>query len=297
MVRTVMNVRHLALVTFSYVVAIVAAAGSIVLFPELTSPLAKVAVGDFVGTVVIFLFALVFRNSSFYDPYWSVAPVVIAFYWIFGFNGDANVIRQGLVAALITLYGARLTFNWARGWTGLDHEDWRYVDLRRQTGMLFPAVNFLGIMLFPTILVYLGCVPLVPALITGNAPVNLWDVAGCVVLLGGVIIEGVADNQLRRFVKERVDRASIMDRGLWSWSRHPNYFGEISVWFGVMFFGIASGDFEGWMISGAVAMVLLFVGVSIPMMEKRQLGSKPAYARYQKRTSFLIPLPPRRLKS
>ena len=289
-----MRARGLAWVTLSYVVALVAAALAIEVYPGPKTPLALVAVGDLAGTVVIFLFSLAFRNSSFYDPYWSVAPVFIALYLWFGFEGPAPIERQILLTAAIAIYGARLTYNWARGWTGLDHEDWRYVDLRRQTGALFQVVNFLGIMLFPTVLVYLGCVPMIPALVDGAAPLNLWDALGAVVLLGGVAIEGLADNQLRRFVKDRPERGAIMDRGLWAWSRHPNYFGEISVWFGVLFFGIGSGAFAPWMVAGVASMVFLFVAISIPMMEKRQLASKPAYAAYQQRTSMLIPLPPRR---
>ena len=293
MVPRAMAFRALALVAFSYVVAFVAAAAAIAAYPGPSTPLALVAVGDLAGTVVIFLFSLAFRNSSFYDPYWSVAPVVIAMYLIFGFEGAAPVERQVLLGVLITLYGARLTFNWARGWTGLDHEDWRYVDLRAQTGALFQVVNFLGIMLFPTVLVYLGCVPMIPALIDGAAPLNIFDAIGAVVLLSGVVIEGVADNQLRAFVAARKERGAIMDRGLWAWSRHPNYFGEISVWFGVMFFGVASGAFAPWMLAGVGSMLFLFVAISIPMMEKRQSERKPAYAEYKRRTSMLIPLPPR----
>ena len=289
-----MRARALALVTFSYLVAVVAAAVTMAAYPGPKSPLALVAVGDLAGTVVIFVFSVVFRNSSFYDPYWSVAPVFIALYLVFGFDGSAPIERQVLLVFAISVYGARLTYNWARGWSGLDHEDWRYVDLREQTGALFQAVNFLGIMLFPTVLVYLGCVPMVPALISGTAPLNAWDVVGFVVLLGGTAIEGIADNQLRRFVRERTDREAVMDRGLWAWSRHPNYFGEISVWFGVMFFGIASGAFAPWMLAGVASMVFLFVVISIPMMEKRQGARKSAYADYKKRTSVLVPWPPRR---
>lgn len=288
-----MRARAFVLVVVSYLVALAAAAAAVELYPGPRTPLALVAVADLAGTVVIFLFSVAFRNSSFYDPYWSVAPVFIAGYLILGFEGSAPVARQALLAACITVYGVRLTYNWARGWTGLDHEDWRYVDLRRQTGPLFQAVNFLGIMLFPTVLVYLGCVPMIPALVDGAAPLNLWDVAGAVVVLGGTAMEGIADNQLRRFARERASREAIMDRGLWAWSRHPNYFGEISVWFGVLFFGVGSGAFAPWMVVGAAAMVFLFVAISIPMMEKRQLGRKPAYADYQRRTSILVPWPPR----
>lgn len=288
-----MRARAFAWVTLSYVVALAAAAVATMYYPGPRSPWALIAVGDLVGTVVIFGFATAFRNSSFYDPYWSVAPVVIALYLGLGFVGPAPVARQILVTVLITLYGVRLTYNWARGWTGLGHEDWRYIDLRRQTGVLFPVVNFLGIMLLPTVLVYLGCVPMVPALVDGAAPLNVLDGVGAVVLLGGTVMEGVADRQLRRFVGQRTEAGAIMDQGLWAWSRHPNYFGEISVWVGVLFFGWASGALELWMLAGVASMIGLFGGISIPMMEKRQLDRKPAYADYQRRTSMLIPWPPR----
>ncbi len=288
-----MRARAFALVIISYLVALAAAAAAVAVYPGPKSPLALVAVGDLAATVIIFLFSVAFRNSSFYDPYWSVAPVFIAGYLIVGFESSAPVARQALVAVCITVYGVRLTYNWARGWTGLDHEDWRYVDLRRHTGPMFQVVNFLGIMLFPTVLVYLGCVPMIPALVDGAAPLNLWDAAGVVVVLGGTAIEGLADHQLRRFARERRSREAIMDRGLWAWSRHPNYFGEISVWFGVLFFGMGSGAFAPWMTIGAGAMVFLFVAISIPMMEKRQRDRKPAYVEYQRRTSMLIPWPPR----
>ena len=292
-----MRARAFALVILSYVVALAAAAAAVAVYPGPETPLALVAVGDLAGTVVIFLFSVVFRNSSFYDPYWSVAPVVIAVYLWLGFDGGAPLARQILLTGLVTVYGARLTYNWARGWTGLDHEDWRYVDLRAQTGALFPVVNFLGIMLFPTVLVYLGSVPMIPAMVDGEAPLNVWDAVGAVILFGGTVIEGVADVQLRRFAQSRTDPGAIMSEGLWAWSRHPNYFGEISVWFGVLSFGFASGRLDAWMVAGVAAMVFLFVVISIPMMEKRQLSRKPAYDEYRRRTSMLIPWPPRQIKN
>lgn len=253
--------------------------------------LIQLAVGDLAATMVVFLWSLAFRNSSFYDPYWSVAPVVIAACCIA--VGGAPVARQALLMALISAYGARLTYNWARGWTGLGHEDWRYVDLREKTGPLFQLVNLFGIMLFPTFLVFMGSVPMMPALITGRAPLGVWDLAGCLALGGGTLIQGVADNQLRAFVKTRTDPQEVMQRGLWAWSRHPNYFGEISVWFGVLFFGLGSGALQLWMMAGAGLMVFLFVVISIPMMEKRQAARKPAYREYRARTSMLVPWPPR----
>lgn len=276
-----------ACVTAAYVAALLAAAAVVFSLPD-ASPITRVVAADVVGTLVVFGFAAVFRNSSFYDPYWSVAPPVIAAYLAF-LPGPAPALRAALVVFALSVYGVRLTHNWARGWRGLEHEDWRYGDLRAQTGVFFPLVNLFGIMLFPTVLVLLGCWPLGPALVTGAAPANAWDAVALVVVLGGTLLEGWADAQLRTFVRTRTSPEAVLDTGLWAWSRHPNYLGEILVWVGVAFFGYASGDL-GWVhLSGVAAMVLLFVGISIPMMEKRQLARKPAYADYIASTPMLVP--------
>lgn len=285
----------LALVASAYVAGFFAAWAAIAFYPGPQSPWVLVAVGDVVATLVVFAFSLVFRNTSFYDPYWSVAPMVIAPYLWLGFEGEAVFGRQVLVTVLVWAWGARLTYNWARGWTGLDHEDWRYVDMREKTGAAFQLVNLFGLQMFPTVLVYLGCLPLLGALITGDGPLGPLDAVAALITLGATVIEGLADNQLRAFVQSGPPKGSVMDRGLWSWSRHPNYFGEISFWCGLALFGFAAGETDPYLLlSGPVAMILLFVGVSIPMMEKRQGARKPAYADYRRRVSMLVPRPPKR---
>jgi steroid 5-alpha reductase family enzyme len=257
--------------------------------------LGRIALADLAATLVVFGFATALRNSSVYDPYWSVAPVVIAAALVFGVEGPAPVERQALVLAAITVYGARLTWNWARGWRGLAHEDWRYVQLREKTGRAFPLVNLLGIMLLPTALVYLGVAPLVPALVHGDADAGRLDGLAAAVVLLGTALEATADRQLRRFAETRPHRAAVMDQGLWAWSRHPNYLGELLVWVGCWLFGLASGALAPWMAAGPLAMVALFLGISIPMMERRQRATKPGYAAYAARTPVLLPwpLPPR----
>ncbi len=283
-------------IIIAYVIALLAAAGTWWALPELPHPMMRVAAADIVATVAIYGFSLAFKNASFYDAYWSVAPMVIApLLWLgVATGGDAVFARQALVTTLVLFWGARLTFNWARGWTGLNHEDWRYVDLRTKNGRLFEVVSFTGVHMMPTLLVFAGCLALYPALVTGGAPLSPLDAVAAIITGGATLIEGLADNQLRSFVLTRPPKGTIMESGLWSWSRHPNYFGEISFWVGLCLFGIAAGGFEPYLLIGPSVMIFLFSVISIPMIEKRMLARRPNYPDYQRRVSVLVPFPPKR---
>ncbi len=286
----------LALVTLSYVIATVAGLAAVRAWMPDGEIFWRFALADAVATGVIFAFSMAFRNSSFYDPYWSVKPMgVVVWLAAFAPEGTAALdLRVRLVTVLMLLYGARLTWNWARGWTGLDHEDWRYVDLARKTGAFYPLVSLTGIHYFPTVLVYLGCLPLFDAMLAGgDVPFGALDLLGAVVLLSGIVIEATADQQLRRFRLSRPPREKILETGLWRYARHPNYFGEMLVWWGAAFFGLAVG-FSWYTFAGAAAITLLFVFISTPMIDERMLARRPAYGERMKRVSALIPWPPRR---
>ena len=126
-------------VALAYLVAL-AVALSVGHTVPLEHPIGVALAADVAATVVIFGFSLAYRNSSFYDPYWSLAPIAIAIYWL----SLANIypVRAFVVLALVTLWGLRLTWNWLRGWQGLGHEDWRYVDLQRSSGRAYWLVSF-----------------------------------------------------------------------------------------------------------------------------------------------------------
>ncbi len=116
-------------------------------------------IADVIATVVIFIFSMIFNNSSVYDPYWSVVPPVIAVYLMIIFP-DANQPRQLVIVALVLFWSIRLTMNWLRGWQGLRHQDWRYTSIAEKTGKWYWPVSFLGIHFMPTLFVFLGCLPL-----------------------------------------------------------------------------------------------------------------------------------------
>jgi len=246
---------------------------------------------DVLATTVVFAFSTVFRNTSFYDAYWSVLPMAVAPAWWWMAVEGSDPLRGMMALVLVELWGVRLTLNWARGWTGLDHEDWRYVDLRNKTGAAFPLVNYFGLHFFPTVQVFLGLLPMALIYFEPNGPLGWLGAVGFLIGCVSVAIEWIADEQMRRF-RATSKKGECMDKGLWAWSRHPNYLGEIGFWFGLALLG-ADVRWVWWGHVGWTAIAVMFVGISIPMMEKRQLASRPAFADVKKRVSFLLPWPPK----
>lgn len=277
-------------IVVAYAVAIAAGYLTLHLAP-IADPLWLGFAADCVATVAVFGFSFAFSNSSFYDAYWSVAPPLLGAYWWTTADADADPTRQAVAMLLCTAWAIRLTYNWARGWTGLDHEDWRYVDFQKKTGRAYWLVSFAGIHFFPTFQVFAGCVGLYVALTAGGRSFGWLDVVAALVTASAIVIEAVADEQLRRFA-QRADRpaGSVMMEGLWAYSRHPNYFGEMSFWWGLFLFGLAADPSRvGLMSIGPVAITVMFFFVSVPMMEKRQLERKPAFAEHIRTTSMIIP--------
>lgn len=199
--------------------------------------------------------------------------------------------RKVIVVGLVFLWGARLTWNWARGWQGLEHEDFRYVDLRKTTGKAYWLVSFLGLHFMPTVMVYLGCLSLFISLQSGNQPLGAFDAVGLVVTLGAIGLEARADQELRMFRLTNKEPGKILDTGIWAYCRHPNYLGEILFWWGLFFFALAADPSSRWVIVGALAINALFVFVSVPLMTKRALARRPAYRERIERVPALLPRP------
>lgn len=249
----------------------------------------KIGIADFTATVIIFIFSLLLNNSSMYDPYWSVLPIIILLYLVSLHGLPMINLRMLLICIVVCYWGVRLTANWLRTWPGLDHEDWRYSQLARDTGRFYWPVSFLGIHLLPTVLVFAACLPLLP-IAASTLPLQWTDLLGFIICLSAVELERRADNQLAVFKSSnRAADQKICDAGLWHYSRHPNYFGEISFWGGIYIMALGLYFPENIVYGiGFLGMVLLFVFVSIPMMEKRQM-TKPDYAQYRQAVSMLVP--------
>jgi steroid 5-alpha reductase family enzyme len=258
-------------------------------------PLWVTLVADLAATVVVFAVSVLVRNASLYDPYWSVAPPVIVLAWVWWrTGGDLAAVseRQLTVLVLVLAWAVRLTANWASSWRGLGHEDWRYVQLREQRPPWLPfwVVNLVGIQVMPTLVVFAGLLSAWPATTVLDRPLGWLDVVAALVVVLAIGAEAVADRQVRSFARDPANRGRVLDRGLWRYSRHPNYLGEIAFWWGLWLFGLAAAPGWWWTVLGPVAMVLLFVFVSVPLMDRRSVQRRPAYADHMRRVPALLPL-------
>ena len=193
-----------------------------------------------------------------------------------------------MVLALLFLWGARLTYNWLRRWQGLSHEDWRYQRIREITGAWYPLANFFGIHLFPTLMVFVGCLSVVFAVQHPEVSLSWLDALGVLVTGFAIWIEARADRELSDFLRANPASAEFLQTGVWAWCRHPNYLGEVLFWWGLFLFG-ASVSAPWWIICGPLAMTFLFVGISIPMMDKRMCLRRDGYQEHMAQSNAIWP--------
>ena len=272
------KIKSLFIVFLAYLVAILAAT-SLILFQNI-NPLYEILFADILATIIIYLFSYFFKNSSIYDPYWSVIPPFILLYWIL--ISEYNLLTSILLSFSVLFWSIRLTFNWIRSWPGIHHEDWRYIDMRKASGKYFEFSNFLGIHLFPTLIVFLCCIPFKYAL---AKELNVLEIVGFAICLIGVLYEIISDQQLYKFKSKS---KGIIKSGLWKYSRHPNYYGEILFWFGLFFYGCTSDNIF-YLLINPILMLLMFIYVSIPWIENKILRTRPEYSKYQKKVNILFP--------
>ena len=250
----------------------------------------QVFIADIIATFVIYGFSVAYKNSSFYDPYWSVIPPFILLFWIWKQDFVLSGTSSLLIYAML-FWSIRLTTNWIKTWEGLHHEDWRYIDMRKKLGSSFEILgNFGGIHFFPTLIVFFCCMPMGATLSLQEIipETSMQAYAGFFICIIGVLYEIISDAQLHRFREENPHQKGIIETGLWSYSRHPNYYGEILFWWGIFLFGNA---FTGmtYLIFAPIAMTLMFWYASIPWIEIKILRTRPAYKDYQKRVHILFP--------
>ncbi|QWB95585.1 DUF1295 domain-containing protein [Mycoplasmatota bacterium] len=246
---------------------------------------------DVIYTLIIFLMSLLLKNASLYDPYWSVLPPMLLIFTLIEFPQYMSMASL-LMIIVISIWSIRLTYNWAKLWTGFDEMDWRYVNFKKQYPRLYILINLFGIQLMPTLIVfaqvYVGI-----RLMMLQENLNIIMICGALIILGATFIQFIADSQMQTFKQNNKGKKMCIDEGLWRFSRHPNYFGEIMVWWGlyIMYFG-ASKQFN-LLITAPILMTLLFYYISIPLMENKILKTRPMYEIYQQKVSKLVFLPRR----
>ena len=288
-----MKLSALLHITLAYIVTLSIAWGALEVLDQ--SPLWNMFWADIAATVAIFVFSRLYKNSSFYDAYWSVIPPLIALYWAMTATAQGvDMTRAWLVVILVWLWGIRLTANWATFWPGLEHEDWRYEPIKTNAGKWNALADFSAIHLFPTVIVFAACIPIYAAVAMDAQPLNWLDYLAATATLLAIFIELVSDIQLHRFLTHRKP-GEIMKTGLWAFSRHPNYFGEWLFWAGLALFGLAAVPSAWWwVLPGAIAMLAMFLLASIPMIDKRSLARRPEYATHMQQVSGFMPWFPKR---
>jgi steroid 5-alpha reductase family enzyme len=247
----------------------------------------KVLSADVIATILVFIFSFIFKNSSIYDPYWSVVPPVIAIFLIRA-NPSGYALRQFLVLGVILFWSIRLTINWARSWEGLKQEDWRYISISGKTGKFYWPVSFLGIHLMPTLLVFLGCLPLF-YIVPDPSPLSPFELIAALISISAILLEWISDEQLRAF-RIKNPGSALMQSGLWARMRHPNYLGEIMFWCGIfMFVPLDIFGRSYWTGIGFISILFLFNFISVPLMDQRNFTRRQGYAKYMKNVPALIP--------
>ncbi|MBR4583784.1 MAG: DUF1295 domain-containing protein [Bacteroidales bacterium] len=274
----------IALITAIYIIG--ALAGTL-LFVKLVdiqiSPLLALFYADILATIIVWAFGLLYENVSVYDPYWSVFPPIAFLLWCF----YTHIWSLPVILILIATWywGFRLTRNWAITFHGIAHEDWRYSQYRNNLHpALFHLVNFFGLNMVPTLVVFAAMLPEL-MLYETSASSNILTWLGFIICLSSATIQLIADKQIHDF--RAAHPGQYCNVGLWKHGRHPNYFGEIQFWWGIWIMYASLNGFN-WFVCCPIAMTALFLGISIPLMEKRQLHNKPGYAEYRKRTRMLI---------
>lgn len=244
-----------------------------------------------VYVTVWFAAAVVRRDNSLADVAWGGAFVLLAG-GALALRGEVPA-RAALATLLVVLWGGRLALHVAIRNRGRG-EDFRYAAWRQQWGRFFLLRSYLQVFLLQGALAYLVALAVVRINLTTPPGLNWLDALGAAVWLKGFLWEAVADWQLLRHQRDPARRGSVLDSGLWRYSRHPNYFGEALQWWGVWLLALSVPG-QWWTVASPLTITFLLRYVSgVPMLERALAERVPGYRDYQRRTSPFVPLPPRR---
>jgi len=252
--------------------------------------IALAALVIFIYMSAVFLLALARRNNGVVDIAWGLGFILVSAV-IFLFFGTGRA-RQWLALALVLVWGGRLALHIFARNRGRE-EDFRYAAWRRQWGKYFVVRSFLQIFMLQGLLMLLVVAPVLLIVGQEQQPLNLLDGLGTLVWLAGILFEAIGDRQLAAFIKEPAHRGQLMTRGLWSYTRHPNYFGEAALWWGMGIIALSAPlGYLGLIGPLGITLLLLFVS-GVPLLEKKYAG-RADWEEYKKRTPIFFPWFPRK---
>lgn len=244
----------------------------------------------FVYMSMWFVISVFKQRNDVADVAWGLGFVLMT--WISFFMSDAISLRSVLVGVMVTIWGLRLAIHiYTRNKN--KSEDYRYLAWRQEWGNWFYIRSFLQVYILQGVLLFLIAVPVLFINNSAASSLTLFDLLGFIVWSIGFFFEVVGDLQLSRFIKDPNNKGKLMRSGLWAYTRHPNYFGEVTVWWGVW---LIAATLPGGLFSivGPLTITVLILKVSgIPMLEKK-MAENPEFAEYKRMTSVFIPLPTRK---
>lgn len=236
------------------------------------------------------------KDPSFVDAFWAFGMVILALSTFF-LAGDGWLERKFILTALTLVWGLRLGLYLFNRWRE-EGEDKRYKALigrlQDRRGWSYERASGLGVFLPQAVLLYITCLPIQLGQINATpAGFGLLALLGFAIAVFGIAYEAIADWQLSRFKADPANEGKVMDQGLWAWSRHPNYFGEICTWWGI-FLIAAETSLGVWSFIGPAFLTFTLLRWSgVPLLEKGLKASRPGYADYAARTSAVVPWPPK----
>jgi len=241
--------------------------------------------------VVQWLASVLLEDASLVDRFWGggfALAALVAFAYL-----DRATPRAVLLLAMAVLWGLRLSVyltwrNWGQG------EDYRYAAMRTRHGSRFAVMSLFTVFFFQGALTWFISLPLQVGIAAASGELNPLDYAGATLWVIGVLFEAISDFQLARFKANPASKGKVMDRGLWRYTRHPNYFGNAVLWWGI-FLVAASAPYGVYTVLSPALMTFLLLRVSgVRLLEKKLRKTRPEYAAYVARTNAFIPGPPKK---
>ena len=243
---------------------------------------------------VVFIIGQILRDNSIVDIAWGFGFVLSAFYTFF--NSPENGIKSILLTLVVTIWGLRLTYHLAKRNLGKP-EDYRYAKMRKQWGKKFVLIKaFLNVYFLQCVIQFIVSLPVIYGNTTVQQELYIYNIIGIGLWGIGFFFEAYGDYQLKQFKKEPKNKGKLMTHGLWALTRHPNYFGDACMWFGIFFIAL-SGLSGLWIIIGPVLMTFFLFFVSgVRLLEKKYEGRKD-FEEYKKRTHAFIPWFPKNINN
>lgn len=258
------------------------------MLPHSTTLLTTLAV-TLVAMTALWLVSLARRNASIVDAFWGMGFIAVA--WVACALHRPDHWRPLALASMTTIWGARLSLfilwrNWGHG------EDRRYAAMRAHHGPRFWWISLGTVFILQGLILWFVSLPLQAAILADDPrPIGWLDGAGALLWFVGLVFESVGDWQLARFKANRANAGRVLDQGLWRYTRHPNYFGDFCVWWGLYLIAAAGG--AAWTVGSPLVMSLLLLKVSgVALLESTIKDRRPEYAAYQARTNAFFPGPP-----